>query len=294
MDWNGLQIFLSVARYGNLIQAGRALRIDPTTVSRRISALESRLQHALFERTKQGFVLTAYGRVLLPQAEAMEQAASRIELDSESQDHISGQLRISVSEGFGTHFIAARLAEFTRNHPRVSIDMVASSGFLSPSKREADLAILLARPRQGPLKVRKLTDYTLGLYAPVSRPEWKGAMTEDLSQSGIPFVGYIPDFIYAPELRYLDEIEAGLEASVRCSSINAQREMIGGGVGIGVLPCFMATTDPRLTRIRPDISIQRSFWLAVHKDLANVPRVRKFMEWLVHIVSASDNALMID
>lgn len=293
MDWNGLRIFLYVARQGNLVNAARALRLDPTTVSRRISALESGLQNALFERTKQGFALTAYGRALLPQAEAMELAVSLIERTSDSQNQISGPLRVSVSEGFGTHFIAPRLVEFTRAHPQVSIDMVASSGFLSPSKREADLAILLARPRQGPLKVRKLTDYALGLYAPSTRLDWhQPAQLVNLRHSEIPVVGYIPDFIYAPELRYLDEIEAGLEASVRCSSINAQREMIGNGVGIGVLPCFMAVNDPRLTRVRPDTSIQRSFWLAVHRDLANVPRVRKFIDWLVQIISANDSELL--
>lgn len=285
MNWNELRIFLYVARQGNLVSAGKLLRIDPTTVSRRISALETQLQQTLFERTGDGFVLTSYGRTLLPHAEEMECAVSRIELASANRKDITGQLRVSVSEGFGTFFIAPRLSNFTALHPHLSIDLAASSGFLSPSKREADLAILLARPRQGPLKVRKLTGYRLGLYAPSSRPQWHDAATQNLRLADVPIVGYIPDFIYAPELRYLDEIEAGLEATIRCSSINAQREIIAGGAGIGVLPCFMANDDPRLTRVRQDISIQRSFWLSVHRDVASQPRVRAFIDWLDKMVS---------
>ncbi|MEZ5654531.1 MAG: LysR family transcriptional regulator [Sphingobium sp.] len=281
MNWDSLQIFLNVARHGNLVRAARALKVDPTTVSRRISALEAQLQQTLFERTSEGFTLTAYGRALLPHAEEMELAFDRIERVGRDSRNLTGQLRISVSEGFGTHFIAPRLKDFASLHPQLETDLVASTGFLNPSRREADLAILLTRPRRGLLKVRKLTDYSLALYAPKIRSDWQEQdQLETLRQGDIPIVGYIPDFIYAPELRYLDEIESGLEASIRCSSINAQREMIAGGAGIGVLPCFMADQDDRLTRIAPDRLILRSFWLAMHKDVSSQPRVRAFIGWL--------------
>ena len=292
MNWDSLQIFLNVARHGNLVRAARALKVDPTTVSRRISALEAQLQQTLFERTAEGFALTAYGSALLPHAEDMELAFSRIECVSSDSRNLTGQLRVSVSEGFGTHFIAPRLRDFTTAHPQLEIDLVASSGFLNPSRREADLAILLTRPRRGLLKVRKLTDYSLALYAPKERQDWQEAgRPQNLRQGDIPVVGYIPDFIYAPELRYLDEIESGLEASIRCSSINAQREMIAGGAGIGVLPCFMADQDTRLARISPDKTILRSFWLAMHKDVASQPRVRAFIGWLSQQVARGTDVL---
>lgn len=76
----------------------------------------------------------------------------------------SGLLRLSVSEGFGVWFIAPRISTYAARYPRVVVDLVANSGFLNPSRKEADIAILLARPRKGPLKTRKLTDYALGVY----------------------------------------------------------------------------------------------------------------------------------
>lgn len=281
MDWDKLQYFLIVAQRGTLARAAQALHVDATTVSRRISALERALGQTLFERAPSGFVLTAAGRALVPHAEAMAAAAARIHMAESGGPALSGQLRVSVSEGFGGHFIAPRLAGFIAAHPELEIDLVASSGFLNPSRREADMAVLLARPRKGPLITRKLADYSLGLYAPASRADWQDRLTATpLSRAAIPVIGYIPDILYAPELDYLGEIEPGLRASVRSSSILAQRRMIAGGAGVGVLPCFLAAADPALVRVRPDQVVGRSFWLALHRDVAPQPRIRAFIEWL--------------
>lgn len=281
MEWSRLQYFLMVAHHGTLARAGAALHVDATTVSRQVSALEAALQQTLFERAPTGFVLTAAGRALVPHAEAMAAAAARIHSGREGESGLSGQLRVSVSEGFGNSFIAPRLGKFVAAHPELEIDLVASSGFLNPSRREADMAVLLARPRKGPLITRKLADYSLGLYAPADRPDWQEAVAAaPLARAGIPVIGYMPDILYAPELDYLGEIEPGLRANVRSSSILAQRRMIAGGAGIGVLPCFLASGDPALVRVRPGQAIARAFWLALHRDVAPQPRIRAFIEWL--------------
>lgn len=293
MDWDNLQIFLNVARHGTLARAARALRVDATTVSRRVVSLENALQQTLFERAPGGFVLTAAGRALVPHAEAMAEAAARIRSLGDGGAALSGQLRISVSEGFGNSFIAPRLGRFNAAHPELEIDLVASSGFLNPMRREADMAVLLQRPRKGPLIARKLSDYSLGLYAPASRADWQAAVAAaPLSGAGIPIVGYIPDILYAPELDYLGEIEPGLRAGVRSSSIFAQRRMIESGGGVGVLPCFMAADNPALVRVRPDMVIGRSFWLALHRDIAPQPRIRAFIDWLDGEVQR-DRALLV-
>ena len=281
MDWDKLQYFLTVAQQGTVARAGAALQVDATTVSRQVSALETALQQTLFERAPGGFQLTAAGRALVPHAEAMAAAAARIRQVGENGAVLSGQLRVSVSEGFGGSFIAPRLAPFVAAHPELEIDLVASSGFLNPSRREADMAVLLARPRKGPLITRKLSDYSLGLYAPAHRTDWQEAVAAmPLSRAGVPVIGYVPDILYAPELDYLGEIEPGLRAGVRSSSILAQRRMIAGGAGVGVLPCFLAANDPALARVRPDQVITRAFWLALHRDVGPQPRIRAFIDWL--------------
>ncbi len=278
MDWRGLHIFIALARAGSLVRAGRLLGIDPTTVSRNIRALEDALGCTLFELTRDGQILTSAGRRLLVSAETMERAAASFQDESAGEGAGSGLVRVSVAEGFGTWFVAPRIAQFAHAFPNITVDLVANNGFLNPSRKEADIAILLARPRKGPLKTRKLADYALGLYAAkgVADPE-----------SSLPLVSYIPDFIYAPELNYLDEIGSTRAPTLRSSSISAQAQMIAAGAGFGVLPCFMGDQDGRLQRIRHEMAFQRTFWLAVHQDVSTQPRVRRFLDWLVEIAEAN-------
>lgn len=293
INWNDLQDFLAIARAGQLSRAAAQLGVDATTMGRRLRRLETRLGTTLFEQTRQGQVLTEAGERMLEEVEAMEQSARRISENTESGAGAGGLLRVSLSEGFGTWLVAARLGSFTRQHPRLMIDLVASSGFLSPSKREADLAVTLSRPRAGPVIAGKLSDYALRLYASTEYLEQHGVPQKptDLAD-GHPLVGYIPDLLYAPELRYLAEIEQNLSATVRSSSINAQHSIIAAGAGIGVLPCFIGDSDKRLVPVLPERRITRTFWLVTHKDTHNLARVRAFKDWLMALVAQERGRLL--
>ena len=281
MRWDDLQFFLAVARGGQFGVAARSLEVDATTVARRLRRLEQALGAVLFEQTRAGQVLTEAGRLLLERVEAMADAAGGIGHAASEPVEVAGSLRVSVSEGFGTWFVARRLGAFAAAHPRVTVDLVASSGFLSPSRGEADVAILLARPRRGPLITRKLTDYRLRLYAARRYLESEPPIGSVDDLRGHALIGYIPDFIYAPELRYLDEIAAGLSPRLRSSSINAQYRLAASGAGIAVLPCFIGDKDPALVPLLPEVSITRSFWLVTHRETRRLARIRLFVEWLL-------------
>lgn len=285
MNWDDLRFFLSVARAGQIGRAAPQLRADPTTVSRRIRRLEQALGETLFEQDRSGQKLTRAGARLLERAEAMERAAAAIGEPSGPQDSPSGLLRVSASEGFGTWVIARYLPEFARAFPQVTVDLAASSGFLNPGRRETDVAILLARPRKGPLLTHKLTDYRLSLYAAQEYLDGAGApeTIEELGRHRI--IGYIPDQIYAPELDYLAELAPGLEAHLRSSSINAQYQLCRAGAGLAILPDFIGRRDRRLRRALPGFSLQRAFWLAIHRDVRNLSRVGRFHDWLVALVA---------
>ena len=285
MDWNDLRIFLAVARAGQLGAAAALLKVDPTTVSRRLRRLENALQQRLFEQTRDGQVLTEAGERLALRAEDMDRAAAAIE-PSAGVALVSGLLRISVSEGFGTWLIASHLPSFVEAHPELQVDLVANSGFLSPSRRETDVAILLARPRGGPLLSRKLADYALRLYASADYLDRAGPIAGKAALGDHPLIGYIPDFIYAPELRYLDEIAPGATLRIRSSSINAQYRLARAGAGIAALPCFIGDADAHLVRIIPEVKIERSFWLVTHQDTRRLARIEAFVKWVDALVSA--------
>lgn len=283
MNWDDLRLFLAVARTERLSAAAAMTRMDATTISRRIKRLEQALEQRLFEHTPAGHVLTDHGTRLLEQAERMEAAALGVQRSgSAAGTQMAGTIRLSASEGFGSRVIAPHLRSFTADHPRIEIDLVASSGFLNPSRREADIAVMLARPKTGPLITRKLTDYHLGLYATPAYLESAPPLKAKGDLLRHVLVGYVPDQIYAPELRYLAEVDARLEPAIRSSSINAQAEIIASGAGCGILPCFIGDAMPGLVRVLPEaVDIQRSFWLVVPRDLRGIARIDQFVGWLV-------------
>lgn len=287
MRWDDLQFFLSVTRSGSLTAAARLLDVDATTVGRRIRRLEHSLGgQTLFVQAREGHVLTEAGRRLLQRVESIERETEAIlgGGDQASGEEVRGRLRVSVSEGFGTWIVAEHLGEFAAMHRHLSVDLAANTGFLDPSRREADVAILLARPKRGPLITKKLTDYRLRLYAARDYLSGTAPIAASADLTAHRMIGYIPDLLYAPELNYLDEVRPGIEALLRSSTINAQYRLLASGAGVGVLPCFIGDRDPRLVRVLPDIMITRSFWLAIHQDSRHLPRNALFVEWLSSLV----------
>ena len=293
INWDDLRVFLALARAGRLAGAARAAQQDATTVGRRVVRLEKALGCALFEHGSDGQTLTEQGRRLLAHAEAMEAAALAVGQASGPGGSVNGTIRVSASEGFGGSFVAPRLAGFATAHPGVEVELIASTGFLNPSRREADIAIMLARPKGGPLIAGKLTDYRLGMYASAAYLAETGPIETLHDLAGRTLVGYMPDLIYAPELRYLAEVDEHLESRLRSPSINAQASMIAGGSGCGILPCFLGDAARGLVRVLSDaVAIERRFWLVVHRDMRQIRRIAAFTTWLRDEVAAAQPLLL--
>lgn len=288
-DWDDLRIFVAAARAGSLTTAAQQLAIDPTTVGRRIARLETALRATLIIRSGAGLQLTSAGNRILEigsDAESLLNLASR----TADPDAEGGTVRISVAEGFGTTLVAPALPTFRAGRPDIRIELAANAGFLSPSRREVDMAVTLSAPSAGRLVVEPLTHYQLGLYGAPSYLNHHGRPTHPGDLSGFDLVGYVDDLIYAPELRYLDEIGPGLRPNLSSSSIRAQFEIIMAGGGVGVLPCFMAGP---LERLLPNsIDLSRRFWLSTHRDIADIARTRIVRTWLFDLVERHGAALL--
>lgn len=292
VNWDDMRVFLALGRSGTLARAAAMVGQDATTVARRIQRLEAALATTLFEHGATGQNLTESGHRLLAHAEAMEAGARAVQQQAEAGAGLGGTIRISVSEGFGQGFVAPRLAAFAEAHPGVALDLIASTGFLNPSRREADIAIMLARPKGGPLIAAKLTDYRLGVYASEATLAATGPVASVEALTRRRLVGYVPDLIYAPELRYLAEVDERLEPAIRSSSITAQARLIANGAGCGILPCFLGDTTPGLIRVLSEqVAIERSFWLVVHRDMRRVARIEAFIAWLREEVAAAQPSL---
>ena len=288
-DWDDLRVFIAAARGGTTAAAAQRLGLDATTVGRRIAALESALKATLFIRTRSGLQLTATGARLLETAGSAE-IAMNVAAEIAQADAVAGAVRISAPEGFGTQILAPALPGLSRRHPHLSIELIANPGLLSPLKREVDMAITLSAPLSPRLLVEPLTDYQLGLFAAPAYLAARGAPAAVEALSGHDLVGYVEDQIYAPELRYLEEINPALRTRLASSSLRAQRQMIAAGGGIGVLPCFMAAGLDRV--LAGEVRLTRRFWISTHRDVAATARVRAVRNWLKALVQAERSVLV--
>lgn len=281
MHWDDLRFFLAVERTGTLSAAAARLGVDATTVGRRVDRLAEELDTPLFDAGPQGHRLTAAGETLLHHAEAVERAilAASGDLTGESS-RLAGTVRVSMPEGFASGLVAPELPAFQAAHPGIALELASTHGFLNPSKREADIALMLSRPTSGSLIVSKLGDYSLGLYASRDYVARHGMVTDRADLRSRTLIGYIPDLIYWDALRYLEEIDPALTPAITSSSIGVQHAMTVAGAGLCVLHHFMARDDPALVPVLPDIVITRTYWMVVHADLRRVARVAAVMDWL--------------
>jgi DNA-binding transcriptional LysR family regulator len=288
-DWDDLRVFLAAARAESAAGAAKRLGLDATTVGRRISALESAVKGTLFIRTGRGLQLTAIGARLLEAATSVESAMKVAALVTQP-DIVAGAIRISASEGFGGHMLAPALPALRRRHPGLNIELIANPGFMSPLKREVDMAVTLSAPQSARLLVEPLTDYELGLFASTEYLGLRAAPGSAEELKSHDLVGYVEDQIYAPELRYLEEINPGLRTQLASSSLRAQREIIAAGGGIGVLPCFLGEG---LVRVLPEeVRLLRLFWISTHKEVAATARVRAVRNWMKRLVQ-SQRAMLL-
>ena len=287
-NWNDLRAFLAVARTARLTTAAARLGMDHTTVGRRIAALETGLGARLFDRSPQGYALTPHGERLMPTAERIESLALTAAADlGEADQAVTGVVRIGAPEGFGSYVLAPLMAPLAERHPGLDIQLVAISGVLSLSKREADIAVTLSTPREGRLVSRKLTDYGLSLYAAPAYLDARPPIRTRADMAGQRFVGYIEDLLYSPELDYMQAPDVDIHVSVQSSNLIAQLQATLAGAGLCVLPDFIAAKQPGLVRVLPDaVHLERSLWLVVHADLKNLARIRVVTDMIAASVRA--------
>ncbi len=295
-DWNDLRYFLAVAQQGTLTGAARRLGTDHATVSRRVAALERAIGAKLFERAPQGYFLTLSGERLLAHAEAMEaQATAATEELGRPEVGVTGTVRINSLEGFGNIFLAPRIGRFAEKHPQLRLELVTIQQIVALSKREGDVAIGLAPPKESRFVTTRLTDYDLALYAAPAYLARHPPIRRRNDLEHHAFVGYVDDLVFTRGLDYLDEVLPGLKARIQSSSLTAQMTITEHGHGICVLPSFMAAERPGLVPVLPEeVRLTRSYWLFTHADLADTARVRTVTRFIQEEIAANRECFLGD
>lgn len=286
LDWNDLRYFLAVARLGRLSPAARRLQVEHSTVSRRIEALERAMGTRMFDRHRDGLLLTEAGHALLPMAEQVEATVAVVSEQISGQDaSVNGEVRLGTPEGLAVCFLTPHLRPLLDAYPNLMVEVLALPRLANLASREADLAVTLEPPRRGPYVVTRWTDYSYFLYGSRDYLDQHDPIVTRADLARHSFVAYIDDFLLSQELHFLEKLCETPKLRFCSTSMLAHKEAVLAGVGLAVLTPYISAGDPRLVKVLPDEAhFQHTFWLAAHADRLRLKRVRLVWDYLVALI----------
>ncbi len=283
-DWESIRIFLEVVRRGSFRSAADHLGLSINSLRRRITDLEHQLGVTILTRHVDGVRTTGEGEELLAAARQMELASfSLVRARDRSSPAMVGEVRLAVTEGLGTFWLAPRIIEFQRAHPKLLVDLNCAMQSADVLRMEADVSVQLTKPKNADLKVVKVgrlhsipfasQSYIATYGTPETREELfnhrvvlqiaeQTAMQEiyDRVAPGVPQIGFV---------------------SLRTNVGSAHYWAIAKGAGIGWLPTYASALSARVIPISLDLRFTFDVWLTYHPDANRIPRVRRMIDWLI-------------
>lgn len=289
MDWNDLRYFLAVAKAGTLVGAARELGVEHTTVSRRITALETALGARVFVRGKDGFALTPAGSDMIASVENIAELVATIERRVSGGDaRVAGTVRLTIPESANARMMA-ELPALRERHPELVVEVLSGNRALDLRRGEADVAVRFLDVTDPELLVRKVGVSGWSLYAARSYLDRRG-WPPDGDVSGHDAIGFDASLEQSLGGQWLAEHGKGANIVLRGNSLGAIASAAAAGLGVAPLPCFVGDFDRALERLTPRVIGSRDILLVVHPDLARASRVRAVVDFLVELF-ARDAAL---
>lgn len=278
--WDDLRFLLAVTRHGTLRGAARALRVDASTVGRRIDAFERRLGAKLFTKTRDGLRPTTAGNAAFEVAARIEDSVLAFDRRTRDGDaRLEGRVRVTAGDGVMLS-IAPLVAAFRIRYPGVQLDLLAENRVVDLTRGDADIAVRIVKPTAPTLVARRVATIGVGLYAGTGYLASAPSLAAIGDLAGHALVGMAPPFDDGPEARLLARHGAS-HYGVRCNTIALAVAAAAGGAGVAVLPHNLAALDPRLARVLPELAFpSRDVWLVVHREVRDRAPVRAVMRFL--------------
>jgi DNA-binding transcriptional LysR family regulator len=276
VDWEDLRHFAAFARSRTLSGAARQLGVDHVTVARRLRGLEDALGVKLVDRRARIPALTVEGERIAALVARMEEDADAVGRAARGlRPELGGVVSISAPPTLVNALIAPRLPELRARHPQLEIHLLGEKRIASLSRRETDIALRLVRPTEAGVVTRKVGSFAFGLY---------GAKRYVASRRAgeLELIAFDDESDALPQQKWLLAQRGARRLVLRTNDLESQLAAVRAGVGVAMLPSFLANRQPDLVRVaqraRP---ITREVWLVVHDDLRAAPSVRAVMDFLV-------------
>ena len=274
LNWNDLRFVLAVGRRGTLAGAAQTLRVNETTVSRRLARAESALGLALFLRSEGRLLATDAGRLAIAEAERSEAAVARLgDALSAHGRGVAGRVRLTAVPLLVNRVLVPALPALLAAHPALELSLIAEPRDLSLGEREAEVALRLARPRREPsLLARRIATLDFAVYARRRLP------------ASAPWITYDDSLSTLPQAQWIGAHTAATGAPLsplRVNDAETLLQALQAGLGRSLLPVFVGERTAHLVREEIALpALSRELWLLVHPDLRHLARIEAVIAWL--------------
>ena len=277
--WDDLQVFSAVSQAGSVSGAARQLRVNHSTVLRRIGSLEDTLGVRLFDRLPGGYALTASGNALAERlAGVAEQVDAAQRLLMGRDEAIEGVIRLTSTDTLLHGMLMPLLAAFRAEHPGVQLQVVVNNSFLSLTKREADVAIRGSNKPPENLVGRRVGNIQTALYG--ARASLK-SLGRRAGIDDYAFVGPDESLSHLEQAKWLQKNVAPERIAMRVDSLVGMVDAVRHGAGVGMLLCPLADACDDLVQLQaPDPRHDTQVWILTHPDLKQVARIRTFTQFM--------------
>ena len=275
LDWDDLRYALVLSRSGRLAKAARALRVNETTVARRVARMEEELGARLFERANGLLALTEIGRAVVQRAERMEADVCAIKsVATGVDDRVAGSVRLTAVPLVMTRMLTPALPRLLRAHPQLRMQLVSDTRVLSLGNREADVALRFARPEKDyRFLAQHLFELPYGVYGPAATPH-----------DALPWITFEDTLSTEPLVRWLADAakrEADAEPGLVVNDSDVATHAVRAGLGRMIFPLCVGDREAGLVRLSgPEPVIKRELSLLVHPDLRGLARVKAVTDWI--------------
>lgn len=290
LKWDDAPVFLAVARSGTLTGAADMLGTGIATVSRRVQRLEEALGMPLFVHHQTGYKLTDEGAALLPRAEALEEAMLSFRAGVTAEAEVTGHVRLATAENLANPIIIPTLPALLGRHPHLTLDVITDVATANLHRREADLAVRMVRPTSGNVTIRRIGTIGFGLYGSPGYMAARRAHPEEGLLENDRVIGWSERQNTLPTAQWIERALRGRAPVLMTSTLAAQMSAAQAGIGLAVLPHFLAR-EAGLQPLSIEMGLDQPIWLVLHSDLSASQRVRVVADHLVEIFRQNGDRL---
>lgn len=286
-DWSDLKVLLAVAEHRSTLAAARSLRVNQSTVQRRLAELDRCFGQPVAARQPAGYRLTPFGESLLPFARDVARAAAQLEHHVlAGRRDLTGVVRVTVPEPLVSRFSQSSLLDrFHARHPGLRVELVMSDKYLDLASGDVDVALRSGDTDDESLIGRKVADSTWAVYASPDYLKRRGrpASTDELPQHDL--VGFDDSMAGHRVSKWYRSVAPDNRLAARNNSVLGLLYSARAGVGLAPLPMAIAAAEPQLVQVLGPIPELANIWrLLTRQDLRHTPRVAAFFDFMIEEV----------